>query len=118
MRQERVIATRKVTRQLKAAENAVDQAGIELAQLCATLLSARRQAGLSATVGATEFSKIAATFASWAQVREEMASHHKVLDGIAGVLGTQVRATGDGDDKPPFNPAIEEEDGNVVRIAA
>lgn len=115
MRQERVTATRNVTRQLKNAERAIDQAGIELAELCVTFLKERQAAGLSAVVGADAFSNIAQTFAHWVGVRDKIVGNHQMLDLVSELIGTKITGTGLLDDKPGIEQAPAQK---VVRIAA
>jgi multidrug resistance efflux pump len=115
MRQERITATHNVTRQLKNAERAIDQAGIELAGLCVTILKERQAAGLSAIVGADAFANVAQTFARWAEVREKIVHNHQMLDQVSDQIGTKITGGGLLDDKPGIQQVLEQK---VVRIAA
>ena len=116
MREERITAKRMVVRQLKKAERALDQAGIEIARLCITTIEARQTAGLSATVGSAELSRMTRLFSEWSVVREQAVGTHHDLYELDGQLGLRPYASGDLDEKPQALPAAPE--GNIVRITS
>ena len=59
MLNERVSAAKKIAADLHHAEDAIDEAMIRIAQLAATLPTARRETNMSAIVGQTAMSKVA-----------------------------------------------------------
>ncbi len=70
MLNERVSAAKKIASDLHRAEDAIDEAMIRIAQLAATLPTARRDTNMSAIVGQAAMSKVANALAAAGEVRQ------------------------------------------------
>lgn len=90
----------KVVESLYAAEDAIDFALAKAAELNATLVTARSEAGFSALVGQDAFEGAAATFAALARARGEMVETHRRLSETKVQVGLRTVAIGDSVPKP------------------
>ena len=83
MLNERVSAAKKIASDLHQAEDAIDEAMIRIAQLAATLPTARRDTNMSAIVGQAAMSKVANALAAAGEVLPLQLAAHPVdhLDG-------------------------------------
>jgi hypothetical protein len=73
----------KVARQLRTAENVVDEAMAETLRLGAVMLDARRAAGLGATLGQEALDEVLGAVAALNEARARIVSAHGRLTGIA-----------------------------------
>ncbi|HEX9933023.1 MAG TPA: hypothetical protein VGB08_09300 [Allosphingosinicella sp.] len=109
-------AAMKVAQSLFAAEEAIDAALARVAELNATLATARSEADLSAVVGQDAFEVAASTFAALARARTDIVETHKRLDQTKVRIGLRTLATGDqGKDDPMALTATE---GRTLRAVA
>ncbi len=88
-------AALKVAQSLFTAEEANDAALARVAELNATLVTARSEADLSAVVGQDAFEVAASTFAALARARTDIVETHKRLDEAKTQIGLRTVATGD-----------------------
>ena len=79
---------------LFAAETAVDQALIQVANLAAALPAARTEAWLSAVTGQRAFDGAAATLTRLTEARAELVATHRALSVLAHRLGLETLAVG------------------------
>lgn len=100
MLKQRREAAIKVAERLIAAEQAIDAALACAAELNRTMVTARREAGLSALVGQEAFESAASAFAALARARCDMVETHKRLSETQIQVGLRTFAFGDSG-KPP-----------------
>ena len=96
MLNERVSAAKKIASDLHQAEDAIDEAMIRIAQLAATLPTARRDTNMSAIVGQTAMSKVANALAAAGEVRQLLTDAHLALTVTQKEVGLGTRMFGAG----------------------
>ena len=101
MLKERRAAAIKVAESLFAAEEAIDAALARVAELNATLATARMEAKLSAVMGQDAFEGAASAFAALARARCDIVETHNRLSETKVQLGLRTMAVGDVGPKPP-----------------
>lgn len=101
MLKERRDAAIKVAESLFAAEEAIDAALARVAELNATLVTARMEAKLSAVVGQDAFDVAASTFTALARARCDIVETHNRLSETKVQIGLRTVAIGDLG-KPPM----------------
>jgi dGTP triphosphohydrolase len=103
MLKQRVAAAHKIATDLHAAEDAIDQAIIKLAQLASTLPIARIETNMSAVVGQDAVSKVTQAVAAAGQVRQMVTDAHAALSETQREVGLGARMFGAGTHKPREN---------------
>lgn len=101
MLNDRIAAARQITKDLHAAEDAVDEAIVKIANLVARLPAARRQTNMSAIVGQDAFSKITKAISAAGEVRQMLTDAHHALSETQKQVGLGTRMFGAGVAKPP-----------------
>ena len=119
MLNERVSAAKKIAADLHQAEDAIDEAMIRIAQLAATLPTARRDTNMSAIVGQTAMSKVANALAAAGEVRQLLTDAHLALTVTQKEVGLGTRMFGAGV-KPASAKLVDEgsNDQSVTEVAA
>lgn len=100
MLNERVSAAKKIATELHQAEDAIDEVMIRIANLAATLPTARRETNMSAIVGQEAMSKVAHALAAAGEVRQLLTDAHLALTVTQKEVGLGTRMFGAGV-KPP-----------------
>ena len=95
----------KVAESLFAAERAIDDALARAAELNGSLVTARREANLSAVVGQDAFEGSATAFAALARARCQIVETHKRLSETKIQLGLRTLAIGETKTPPLFEGA-------------
>ena len=104
----KIAVVRRVASKLHAAEEAIDNAIMRLAELNVELPTARLEAGLSATVCQTAFDRSAGALAALVHCRRQTVEAHAALHGTQADMGLAAHAMGDGwkifqkDSNPPL----------------
>lgn len=104
----KIAVVRTVAGKLHAAEEAIDNAIIKLAELSGELPTARLEAGLSATVCQDAFDGIAQALLALTQSRRQTVEAHAALYNTQCDMGLGAHAMGDGwkifqaDQSPPL----------------
>jgi len=93
-------AAMKVAERLHCVEDAIDQALARAAELNATLVTARSDAGLSAIVGQDAFEGAVSAFAALARARGDIVETHRRLTETKIQIGLRTLAMGDETTKP------------------
>ena len=99
---EKAFVVKGVATQLFATEDAIDSAMAATSKLMATMLAARRDLNLSATVGNDAMAKVSAALAALSEARTAIViSHGEMADtakrlGVRTVAGGQDKTGGDG----------------------
>jgi hypothetical protein len=88
-------AAMKVAESLFAAEDAIDAALARAAELNAAIVTARKDANLSAMVGHDAFEMAASAFAALARARCDIIESHKRLDEAKVQIGLRVMSVGE-----------------------
>jgi hypothetical protein len=101
MFKERRAAAMRVAESLFAAEDAIDAALARVAELNATLVTARADAKLSAVVGQDAFNVAASSFAALARARCDIVETHKRLGEAKNQVGLRTVSVGDVGSCPP-----------------
>lgn len=83
-----------VLEQLYAAEAAIDAAMVEAARLTQTMIEAREELGLAATVGAGALSRVVASTSKLGQARAEMVEAHNELNELRLRMGMRTSLIG------------------------
>ncbi len=96
MLNQRVSAAKKIASDLHLAEDAIDEAMIRIAQLAATLPTARRDTNMSAIVGQEAMSKVANALAAAGEVRQLLTDAHLALTVTQKEVGLGTRMFGAG----------------------
>ncbi len=96
MLNERVSAAKRIAADLHKAEDAIDEAMICIAQLAATLPTARRDTNMSAIVGQAAMSKVANALAAAGEVRQLLTDAHLALTVTQKEVGLGTRMFGAG----------------------
>ena len=119
MLNERVSAAKKIAADLHQAEDAIDEAMIRIAQLAATLPTARRDTNMSAIVGQTAMSKVANALAAAGEVRQLLTDAHLALTVTQKEVGLGTRMFGAGV-KPASAKLVDEgsNDQAAAEVAA
>ena len=107
MLNERVSAGKKIAAELHLAEDAIDEAMIRIAQLAATLPTARRDTNMSAIVGQSAMAKVAHALAAAGEVRQLLTDAHLALTVTQKEVGLGTRMFGAGV-KPPAAKLVDE----------
>lgn len=107
MLNERVSAAKRIATELHRAEDAVDEVMIRIAQLAATLPTARRETNMSAIVGQEAMSKVAHALAAAGEVRQLLTDAHLALTVTQKEVGLGTRMFGAGV-KPPSGALVDE----------
>ena len=101
MLKERLVAAERIAAELHDAEHAVDQAIVKIAQLAATLPSARIDTKISSIVDQETVAKVTQAVAAVGQVRQMMTEAHQALGETQKQVGLGARMFGAGLNKPP-----------------
>ena len=96
MLNERLSAAKKIASELHEAEDAIDETMIRIAQLAATLPTARRDINMSAIVGQEAMSKVANALAAAGEVRQLLTDAHLALTVTQKEVGLGTRMFGAG----------------------
>jgi hypothetical protein len=105
---QKIAVIRNVATKLHAAEEAIDNAIMKLAELNGELPLARLEAGLSATVCQDAFDRSAQALSALVQCRRETVGAHAALHATQRDMGLGAHAMGDGwklfqaDESPPL----------------
>ncbi|MBO9557521.1 MAG: hypothetical protein J7515_02910 [Caulobacter sp.] len=91
---EKVFVVKRVAGTLHGAEAAIDAAMVETAEVIADMVQARKDLGLSATVGAAATAKVMAAMAALSEARTAMVEAHGELDQTAKRLGVRTTMVG------------------------
>ncbi|HEV2816491.1 MAG TPA: hypothetical protein VGW40_04620 [Allosphingosinicella sp.] len=102
MLKDRREAAIKVAESLLAAEDAIDIALARTAELNSKMVTARKDASLSALVGQEAFEVSAAAFAALARARCDIVETHRRLSEAKIQVGLRTVAIGDELPKPPM----------------
>ncbi len=89
-----------VAPELFATELAIDEAILQATRLTASLITQRRNAGLSAVVGQDVIERSSATFATLVAARREIIATHEELGSLKKQLGLGAVMLGNAGDKP------------------
>lgn len=117
MLNERLSAAKKIASELHQAEDAIDETMIRIAQLAATLPTARRDINMSAIVGQEAMAKVANALAAAGEVRQLLTDAHIALTATQKQVGLGTRMFGAGV-KPPEASLVESgEDRGMAEIA-
>ena len=100
MRNQRIVAVHAVVPELKAAEQRIDDALIQMSKLTAVLIEARRDAGLAATFGHDAIEGAGSTFGTLMMARRQVVETHGRLDELKTRMGLRTYAGGNTGDKP------------------
>ncbi len=100
MLKERVTAAYRIAADLHAAENAIDDAIVKIAQLAVTLPTARIETRMSAIVGQDAVAKVTEAVAAAGQVRQMLTDAHHALSDTQQQVGLGARMFGAGVEKP------------------
>ena len=101
MLKDRREAAMKVAKSLFAAEEAIDAALARTAELTSKMVTARRDASLSALIGQDAFEVSASAFAALARARSDIVETHRRLSEAKIQIGLRTVAIGDELPKPP-----------------
>lgn len=91
---EKIFVVKRVAGTLHGAEAAIDAAMVETAEVIADMVQARKDLGLSATVGAAATAKVMAAMAALSEARTEMVAAHGELEQTAMRLGIRTKMVG------------------------
>lgn len=91
---EKAFVAQRVANKLFATEAAVDAAMVEVAGMMAELMQARKDLGLSATVGDTACAKVADAIQALASARSAIVEAHSQLDETRLRVGIRTRMGG------------------------
>ena len=108
MLNQRLSAAKKIASELHQAEDAIDETMIRIAQLAATLPTARRDTNMSAIVGQEALAKVAQALAAAGEVRQLLTDAHLALTVTQKEVGLGTRMFGAGV-KPPESGALVDE---------
>jgi hypothetical protein len=101
MLKERLNAAQRIAADLHAAENAIDDAIVKIAQLAVTLPTSRIETRMSAIVGQDAVAKVTEAVAAAGQVRQMLTDAHFALSETQKQVGLGARMFGAGMNKPP-----------------
>jgi hypothetical protein len=91
---EKIFVVKRVASKLHGTEAAIDAAMVQAAEMMADLVQARKDLGLSATVGATATAKVMAAMAALSDARTAMVDAHGELDQTRLRLGVRTKMMG------------------------
>lgn len=91
---EKVFVVKRVASKLHGTEAAIDAAMVQAAEMMADLVQARKDLGLSATVGAAATAKVMAAMSALSEARTAMVDAHGELDQTRLRLGIRTRMMG------------------------
>ncbi len=91
---EKVFVAQRVATKLFATENAVDAALAEASELMADMLKARKDLGLSATVGDAAAARLVEAIAALGQARSAMVAAHGELNDAKLRIGVRTKLAG------------------------
>ena len=91
---EKIFVAKRVAGTLHGAEAAIDAAMVETAAVMADMVQARKDLGLSATVGAAATAKVMAAMAALSEARTEMVGAHAELEQTGMRLGIRTKMIG------------------------
>lgn len=91
---EKVFVVKRVASKLHGTEAAIDVAMVQTAEMMAELVQARKDLGLSATVGADATAKVMAAMAALSEARTAMVQAHGELDQTRLRLGVRTKMFG------------------------
>jgi len=94
---EKVFVAQRVATRLFATENAVDSALVQASELMADMLQARKDLGLSATVGDAAAAKLVEAIAALGAARTAMVGAHAQLEETKLRIGLRTKMAGVGD---------------------
>lgn len=117
MLNERLSAAKKIASELHQAEDAIDETMIRIAQLAATLPTARRDINMSAIVGQEAMAKVANALAAAGEVRQLLTDAHIALTATQKQVGLGTRMFGAGVKPPEASLAEAGEDRGTAEIA-
>lgn len=100
----------RVSRQLRKAETAIDQAIIEANTLIGALISARRDEKFAAEVGHDALASVTRSVETLVQARGHMVAGHTGLAQVAEALGAEWRMDGPLDEKIKEMPLYSADD--------
>lgn len=109
---DKAFVAKRVVAKLHSTEKTIDSALLEVSELVAELISARREVGLSTTVGDKELAAAAEALAALNTARASLVKTHKGLGRIADALRIPVKADG------IYKIGDEEEGRNDLRVAS
>jgi hypothetical protein len=89
-----------VAPELLAMESAIDDAILQSTRLTASLITERRNAGLSAVVGHDAIERSGATFSTLMAARREIVATHEELRALKQQVGLGAVMVGNAGDKP------------------
>jgi len=105
---EKVFVAQRVANKLYATEAAIDAAVVEAAQLLTDLVQARKDLGLSATVGNSATNKLAQAMAALNEARSATVEMHNELNGLKLRLGVRTKMIGFEKDPGPTPTGLHE----------
>src|ERR1035441_5047528 len=91
---DKAFVAKRVVSKLHATEKTVDTAILEVSELVSELITARREVGLSSTVGDKELAAVVEALASLNAARASLVKSHRGLGRIAGALNIPTRMDG------------------------
>lgn len=91
---EKIFVVKRVAAKLHGSEAAIDTAMVQVADLMADMVQARKDLGLSATVGADATAKVMAAMAALSEARTAMVDAHGSLDQTRLRLGVRTKMMG------------------------
>ena len=110
---DKAFVAKRVVTKLHSTEKTIDSALLEVSELVAELINARREVGLSTTVGDKELAAAAEALAALNTARASLVKTHKGLGRIAAALHIPVKMQG----KPTITED-DSEDGSLLRVAS
>jgi uncharacterized protein YqgV (UPF0045/DUF77 family) len=107
---EKVFVAQRVATKLFASEKAVDAAMVQVSEMIAELVQARKDMGLSATVGNATTAKFAEAMQALASARTSIVEAHTQLDETRLRVGIRTKLSGfeDKDAYPPPQGSLRE----------
>jgi hypothetical protein len=91
---QKVFVAQRVANKLFATENAVDAALAEATELMADMLRARRDLGLSATLGDSAVTQLSAAIAALSEARSATVAAHRELEDTKLRMGIRTKMAG------------------------
>lgn len=117
MLNERLSAAKKIATELHQAEDAIDETMIRIAQLAATLPTARRETNMSAIVGQDAMVKVAHALAAAGEVRQLLTDAHLALTATQKEVGLGARMFGAGVKPAPAQASLGDGEVAVLPLA-
>jgi len=91
---EKIFVVKRVAAKLHGTEAAIDAAMVQTAEMMAELVQARKDLGLSATVGSAATAKIISAMTALSEARTAMVDAHGELDQTRMRLGVRTKMMG------------------------